>query len=105
MVSEAQARAHLHVGAHQVEMIVANTDIHPQVRERREMVLEINTGLASVFASSERREVVRIATRIEEEALRLAQADYVEAGFDHVTMPEMRQIAFRAHRQSVARRF
>ena len=51
------------------------------------MVLDVHTGLSAFQSATESREHIWIPTAIEEEALILAQAHQVQAGFEEMSVP------------------
>src|SRR5437016_2929861 len=93
----------LDTGPHQLKVIIAGTDIYPEIRKWRKVVLQVYAGLATVLSAAEGRKDVRVATAIEEKALGLAQAEQVKTAFKNVAVPEVGQVTLESYGQRAAR--
>ena len=96
MVRQAEARTGLLVRIHQVEMIVANSEVHDQVSNEREMILDIEAGLPAFTPALKRRKHIGVATAVEKEALSFAQPDKINARLEKMSAPGVRKIALDA---------
>src|SRR6266536_95967 len=99
MIGQPHSRADLDVRVHQVEVVVAQPEVHPEVLERRKMILPVRARLYSVPPATEGRKDIRIAPAIEEETLQFPKFDEFNAAFEHVAMPHVRKIALEPNRQ------
>src|ERR1700674_2781391 len=67
------------------------------------MVLDVEAGLAAFAPALEGWEDVGVAARFEEEAFAFAQLYEVDSGFEEVTAPGVREVAFDAEGEARAR--
>ena len=74
VVSQANSGTGLHARIYKIEIIVTKSEVHAQVADRREVVLNIGAGLPTEQPSSEAGEDVWIAAAVKEEAFVFAKA-------------------------------
>src|ERR1700682_1473426 len=67
------------------------------------MVLDVEAGLAAFAPALEGWEDVGVSARFEEEAFAFAQLYEVDSGFEEVTAPGVREVAFDAEGEARAR--
>src|SRR6266849_175342 len=84
------------MSVHQVEVVVAQPQVYPQILEGREMILAVRACFNTMPSAAEGRKYIRIAPAVEEEALQFPQLDEIDTSLEHMTVPHLRQIALDA---------
>ena len=87
VVGEADARTGLDAGTDEIEMIIADAEVHPKIAQGREVVLQVDAGLSTLLAAAEGGEHIRVTTPIEKEAFRFPKSEQVKASLENMAMP------------------
>ena len=98
VVRQSDTRASLCPRIHEIEVVVSQPKIHGQIADGREVVLRVDAGLSAQQTTTERRKHIGITTTVKEEAFVLAQPRQVDARFEKMSAPIMREIALDSQR-------